>query len=80
MMPLWMAIALVGLLVSAVLAVVVGTGWASLRFRVHGDYFYGQQDFGNAWFLAFLCGLAMTGASIVIAWRMGVDVGMVIGG
>lgn len=76
-MPLVVMIALAGFVGSAILGLVVGAGWCTLRLKVMGSYWYDgqwQRDFGRAWTLTFISGLATTCLGIGIAWKMGVDI------
>lgn len=66
-----------GAVVSAFLGAVVACGWVSLCYRTHlAEHdacicvYDSQWDFGQAWVLSFVAGMAMT--AVGIAWRMGV--------
>lgn len=82
-MPLVVLLALAGFVVSAVLGLIIAVGWVSIRARVEAGnrlHWYGADEFGRAWLLSVICGAATTCVGIAIAWKMGVDIGMMIGG
>lgn len=78
-MPLLGILIVAGVFASVVLGFIVGAGWAAIRYGVYcaddtPAYTYnGERDFGSAWMLTFLAGIAMTVVGIGIAWKMGVD-------
>lgn len=79
-MQLSVVLILSGIIASAVLAFVVASWLASLREKVEGEHYNSVLDFGRAFFLAFIFGVATTGATIVIVNLQGIDLKMVIGG
>lgn len=79
-MQLSVILILSGIVASAVLGFVVASGWVSLRERVEGDHYNSVLDFGRAFLLAFIFGVATTGATIVIVNLQGIDLKMVVGG
>ena len=84
-MVMWFAILVSGMVGSIILGFVFATGWVSLRKRhatannEHWPLWKSFEAHAIARFTVYFCGMVITAAAEIVAWRMGVIYNIVWG-